>query len=135
MSCHYNNNNRPNILHHTLFKVFMNVSMNPKYTPYSLSISCGILLFHLVLDIDFTTFATSVIHYIIVRDGRSGYRDERLVVLSHVIYSYRQKTTLEQADVITIIEFSPRTRQCTTVSLSATALSSHARETTTNPLS
>ena len=46
---------------HKLFQVFM----NPKttHTEYSLSVSCGIRLFHivligLVLDIYFTTFAT-----------------------------------------------------------------------------
>ena len=61
MSFHYNNNNLPYILYHKLFQVFM----NPKttHTEYSLSISCGIRLFHLVLDVDFTIFATYIIQY------------------------------------------------------------------------
>ena len=64
VSFHYNNNNLPYILYHKLFQVFMNP--NTTHTQYSLSISCGIRLCHRLLDIDFTTFATSVIHYIIL---------------------------------------------------------------------
>ena len=56
MSSHYNNNKLPYPTYHKLFQVFMNP--NTTHTEYSLSVSCGIRLFHFVLEIDFTTFAT-----------------------------------------------------------------------------